>query len=64
MKYEKIAWYTGKNFRRITGVKKETFKKMVEIVRKNYEEKHKKKGRKLKLSIEDMILATLECLRE
>ena len=64
MKYEKIAWYTEENFRRITGVKKETFKKMVEIVRKSYEEKHKKKGRRLKLSIEDMILATLEYLRE
>ena len=64
MKYEKIAWYTEENFRRITGVKKETFRKMVEIVRKSYEEKHKKKGRKLKLSIEDMILATLEYLRE
>lgn len=64
MKYEKIAWYTEENFRRITGVKKETFRKMVEIVRKSYEEKHKKKGRRLKLSIEDMILATLEYLRE
>ena len=64
MKYEKIEWYTEDNFRRITGVKRETFKKMVEIVKKSYDEKHKRKGRKLKLSIEDMVLATLEYLRE
>ena len=37
---------------------------MVEIVKKSYDEKHKRKGRKLKLSIEDMVLATLEYLRE
>ena len=34
MKYEKIEGYTEDNFRRITGVKRETFKKMVEIVKK------------------------------
>ena len=43
MKYEKIEWYTEDNFRRITGVKRETFKKMVEIVKKSYDEKHKRK---------------------
>ena len=64
MKYEKIEEYTEDNFRRITGVKRETFRKMVEIVKKSYDEKHKKRGRKLKLSIEDMVLATLEYLRE
>ena len=37
---------------------------MVEIVKKSYDEKHKRRGRKLKLSIEDMVLATLEYLRE
>ena len=37
---------------------------MVEIVKKSYDEKYKKIGRKLKLSIEDMVLATLEYLRE
>ena len=42
MKYEKIAWYTEENFRRITGIKKETFRKMVEIVRKSYEKNTRK----------------------
>ena len=34
MKYEKIEGYTEENFRRITGVKRETFNKIVEIVKK------------------------------
>ena len=34
MKYEKIAEYSNAKFRRITGVKRATFDKMVEILRK------------------------------
>ena len=64
MKYEKIEGYTEDDFRRITGVKRKTFNKMVEIVKNSYDRKHKRRGRKLKLSIEDMVLATLEYLRE
>ena len=51
-------------FRRITGVKRATFDKMVEILRKGYAEKHQRRGRTPKLSIEDLLLATLEYLRE
>ena len=64
MKYEKIAGYTEEKFRRITGVKRTTFEKMVEILRKGYVEKHRRRGRTPKLSIEDLLLATLEYLRE
>ena len=64
MKYEKIAEYSNTKFRRITGVKRATFEKMVEILRKGYAEKHRHRGRKPKLSIEDLLLATLEYLRE
>ncbi|MDE6590464.1 MAG: transposase family protein, partial [Oscillospiraceae bacterium] len=38
--------------------------KMVEILRKGYAEKHRRRGRTPKLSIEDLLLATLEYLRE
>ena len=51
-------------FRRITGVKRSTFKKMVEILRKSYAEKHRRRGRKPKLSIENQLLAALEYWRE
>ena len=64
MKHEKIAEYSNTKFRRITGVKRSTFDKMVEILRKGYAEKHRRCGRTPKLSIEDLLLSTLEYLRE
>ena len=64
MKYEKINEYEKNKFRRITGVKRATFEKMVEILKKSYAEKHKRRGRKPKLSIENQLLAALEYWRE
>jgi len=64
MKYETIKSYPNEKFRRITGVKRITFEKMVEILQKAYAAKHLRRGRKPKLCIEDMLLATLEYLRE
>ena len=64
MKYETLSEYSNTKFRRITGVKRVTFEKMVEILRKGYAEKHRRRGRTPKLSIEDLLLATLEYLRE
>ena len=64
MKYEKINEYDENKFRRITGVKRATFEKMVEILKKSYAEKHKRRGRKPKLSIESQLLAALEYWRE
>ena len=64
MKYETVSKYSNTRFRRITGVKRVTFEKMVEILRKGYAEKHRRRGRTPKLSIEDLLLATLEYLRE
>ncbi len=64
MKYEKIVEYSDTQFRRITGVKRATFQKMVEILREAYAKKHRRRGRTPKLSIEDLLLATLEYLRE
>ena len=45
-------------------MKRATFEKMVEILRKGYAEKHRRRGRTPKLSMEDLLLATLEYLRE
>jgi hypothetical protein len=53
-----------KNFRRLTGVKKATFKKMTEIVEEAHRVKKARGGRKNKLSVEEMVLMTLEYLRE
>ena len=64
MKYHLIFRYEDEKFRRITCIKPTTFAKMVEILREAYEAKHKRRGRKPKLSIEDMLLASLEYWRE
>ena len=64
MKYEIIKEYNEKQFRRITGVKRATFNKMIEILKKSYAEKHRRRGRKPKLSIENQLLAALEYWRE
>ena len=64
MKYETIKKYAGEKFRRITGVKRTTFNKMVEILQAAYNAKHMRRGRKPKLCIEDMLLGTLSYLRE
>ena len=64
MKYENMTEYRNEQFRRITGVKRETFEKMLEILKPKQEEKLSKGGRKPKLSLEEMLLACLEYWRE
>ncbi len=64
MKYEIIKEYEEKQLRRITGVKRATFNKMIEILNKSYAEKHRRRRRKPKLSIENQLLAALEYWRE
>jgi hypothetical protein len=68
MKYDNIKNYSDVQFRRITGLKRDTFNKAVEILSVKYLKEHvrnvRKSGRKSTLSIEDKLLATLEYLRE
>ena len=64
IKYEIIQKYNDTQFRRITGVKRATFEKMLEILKNSYAEKHRRRGRNLKLSIEEQLLAVLEYWRE
>jgi hypothetical protein len=64
MRFERIKNLKAEEFRRLTGVKSETFQKMVEIIDAALREKKSKGGRPNKLSPADMILMTLEYLRE
>jgi len=64
MKYENIKGYSETKFRRITGVKRATFEKMFDILHPVKAQLRKNGGPKPKLSLEDMLLATLEYLRE
>jgi hypothetical protein len=64
MKYEQIKELEGEKFRRLTGVKKETFYEMVDILKDAELKKRARGGRKSKLSIEDRLLMALEYIRE
>jgi len=64
MKYNKLENYKEGKFRRITGVKRETFEKMTEILKAAEVLRRAKGGPKPLLIVEDMLLATLEYLRE
>ena len=63
MEYSKARKLSENRFKRLTGVQKTTFKRMVELVR-NEEKKKKKPGCPCKLRIEDQVLMTLQYLRE
>jgi hypothetical protein len=64
MKIKNLEKISAGQFRRITGVKRDTFEIMVELVREADRKKKLKGGRPNKLSIEDRVLITLEYLRE
>ena len=64
MKYETLKSYSNEEFRRITGVKRVTFEKMLEILCRSFALKHAQGGRRPKLPLEEQLLATLEYLHK
>ncbi|KJV55117.1 IS5 family transposase ISOt6 [Orientia tsutsugamushi] len=64
MKLDQIKELKDEKFRRLTGVRKRTFSKMVDILRKADGLKKSKGGRKNKLNLEEQLLMVLEYLRE
>ena len=63
-RYEKVLKLSDENFKQVIGVKKQTFEVMVEILKLAYQDKHKRRGRHAKLSIQDMLLMTLKYWRQ
>jgi len=51
-------------FKRLYGVKPDTFDKMLEILQKEYDKMHKAGGAPPKLSVKDKLTVTLKYLRE
>lgn len=64
MKFKTIKRLDEEKFRRLTGVKRTTFDKMIGILDQAVKDRKTNKGRKKKLSIENMLLMTLEYTRE
>jgi len=63
-KLETVKSYSNTQFRRITGVKRATFEKMIAILVVALAVKLSKGGRKPTLCVEEMLLASLEYWRE
>ena len=62
-RYEKTMKLSDGDFKQIIGVTKETFAAMVETLSEAYAEKHKRRGRHAKLSIEDQLFLSLKYWR-
>jgi hypothetical protein len=64
MKYLQIKDLKDEQFRRLTGVKRTTFARMLSILQAAEQKKKAKGGRKNKCCLEDQLLMSLEYLRE
>jgi len=64
MKFETVKGLDDEKFRRLTGVKRSTFDKMVDILGQSIKTRKTTSGRKRKLSLENSLLMTLEYIRE
>ncbi len=63
-KWIRVKGLEAENFRRLTGVKRSTFERMLEILRDAEIKKKHRGGRPSKRILEDRLLMTLEYLRE
>lgn len=64
MRYENLKEFKDEDFRRLTGIKRPTFEKMLEILKKAEKEKKNIGGKPNKLIMEDRLLMALEYIRE
>jgi hypothetical protein len=64
LKYEQVKSLSDEQFRRLTGVKRSTFDKMINILEEADKKKKTKGGRRNKLSMENQLLMALEYIRE
>ncbi|CZC35705.1 mobile genetic element [Streptococcus pneumoniae] len=55
---------TDARFKRLVDVQRTTFEEILAVLKTAYQLKHAKGGRKPKLSLEDLLMATLQYVRE
>ena len=63
MRYDEVEGLPAEQFKRLTGVKRETFERMLTVLRQREQQK-KRSGRPSKLSPADQLLLTLMYWRE
>jgi hypothetical protein len=63
-RYEKAKKLQDEDFKQIIGVAKETFDAMADILGSAYAEKHKRRGRHAKPSIQDRLFMSLKYCRQ
>ncbi|MCC9775282.1 helix-turn-helix domain-containing protein, partial [Streptococcus agalactiae] len=64
MNYEASKQLTDVRFKRLVGVQRTTFEEMLAVLKTAYQREHAKGGRTPKLSLEDLLMATLQYMRE
>lgn len=64
MRYESLKEFKDEDFRRLTGIKRSTFEKMVEILKEAEKKKKNIGGKPNKLIVEERLLMALEYIRE
>ena len=64
MHYSTIKRLCNKDFQRLTGVRRETYNKILSILRPEETKKYQRGGRPPKLNLEDQLFMTLEYWRE
>lgn len=64
MNYEASKQLSNIRFKRLVSVQRTTFEEMLDVLKRAYQLKHAKGGRKPKLSLEDLLVATLQYMRE
>lgn len=63
-RFENLKSLKDEHFRRLTGVKRYTFNRMLEILTEAFQRKMASGGRRSRLSVADMLLLALEYIRE
>ena len=55
---------TDARFKRLVGVQRTTFEEMLAVLKTAYQRKRAKGGRKSKLSLDDLLMVTIQYMRE
>ena len=64
MNYEVSKQLTDARFKRLVGVQRTTFEEMLAVLKTAYQRKRAKGGRKPKLSLDDLLMVTIQYMRE